>query len=70
MTQNGKIVALWIDTTTPEHYYVENDDFYRKAYDLGVHMITTDHPERAEKVLNHYHNQQNSFWVFIKKHKK
>jgi glycerophosphoryl diester phosphodiesterase len=43
--QNDKIVAVWIDSSVD--IYQENDDFYRKIYDLGVDMLTTDYPHRA-----------------------
>ncbi len=43
--ENGKIVAVWIDSSVD--IYQENDDFYRKIYDLGVDMLTTDYPLKA-----------------------
>jgi glycerophosphoryl diester phosphodiesterase len=57
MHQNGKIVAVWIDETAPKDVYQENDAFYERLYDLGVDMVTTDFPERAESVLQRYHQQ-------------
>jgi len=47
MHENNKIVAVWIDKGTPKEFYEENDDFYKKCYDLGIDMITTDHPLKA-----------------------
>lgn len=47
MHEAGKIVIIWIDKTVPKEIYEENDDFYRKVYDLGVDMLTTDYPLRA-----------------------
>jgi glycerophosphoryl diester phosphodiesterase len=43
--KNDKIVAVWVDSSVD--IYQENDDFYRKIYDLGVDMLTTDYPHRA-----------------------
>lgn len=48
---HGKIVAVWVDTTAPKDLYEENDDFYKRLYDMGVDMLTTDHPIRAQEVL-------------------
>lgn len=53
----GKIVIIWIDQTVPKEVYEENDDFYRKVYDLGVDMLTTDYPLRAQQVINKYHSK-------------
>lgn len=47
MHEAGKIVMVWVDTTTPKDIYEENDDFYRRVYDLGVDILTTDYPLRA-----------------------
>lgn len=55
MHESGNIVVVWVDATAPKEIYVENDDFYRRCYDLGVDMITTDHVERAHYVLSQYH---------------
>ena len=51
MHEDGKIVVVWVDTTAPKELYEENDDFYRRCYDLGIDMITTDYVERAHYVL-------------------
>ena len=51
MKANGKIVAIWFDDTLPPDFYEENDEYFIKAYELGVKMITTDFPERANEVL-------------------
>ena len=56
MHDAGKMVAVWVDATCEE--YEENDDFYRKIYDLGVDMFTTDHCLRAHKVFSEYHAQK------------
>ena len=55
MHDEDKIVVVWVDTTAPKDLYEENDDFYRKCYDLCIDMITTDHVERAHYVLTEYH---------------
>ena len=47
----GKIVSIWIDNTAPKEAYEENDELYKRAYDIGVDMINTDFPEDVEKVL-------------------
>jgi glycerophosphoryl diester phosphodiesterase len=47
MHKNGKIVAIWVDTSAPKDLYEENDVFYKRLYDMGVDMLTTDHPIRA-----------------------
>ena len=47
MHSNGKVVAIWVDTTAPIDLYQENEAFYYSLYDLGVDMITTDFPEQA-----------------------
>jgi len=47
MHDAGKIVMVWIDTTVPKDIYEENYEFYKKVCDLGVDMLTTDHPIRA-----------------------
>lgn len=52
MHANGKIVAVWIDL---EEAYEEDEDFYKNVYDLGIDMLTTDHPEVAHEVLQTYH---------------
>lgn len=51
MHKNGKIVAVWVDLTTPKHLYEENDAFYKRLYDMGVDMLTTDHPVSAQQAL-------------------
>jgi glycerophosphoryl diester phosphodiesterase len=43
--KKGMIVSIWVDTTAPKELYEENEAFYKRAYDLGVDMITTDYPE-------------------------
>lgn len=48
MHSAGKVVIIWIDKSVPKDVYEENDDFYRKVYDLGVDMLTTDFPLRAQ----------------------
>lgn len=48
MHANGKIVAVWIDLGED---YEEDEDFYKSVYDLGIDMLTTDHPEVAHQVL-------------------
>ena len=59
MHDNGKLVVVWIDTPALlDHIYEENDDFYMKCYDLGIDMITTDHVQRADQILNSYHHQK------------
>jgi glycerophosphoryl diester phosphodiesterase len=57
MHSRGKIVAVWIDTTAPADLYEENDHFYLQLYELGVDMITTDHPLRAEEAFKKFHFQ-------------
>ena len=57
MHLHGKIVAVWVDLTAPEELYSENEQFYQRLYDLGVDMLTTDHPERANEALQSYHHQ-------------
>lgn len=51
MQANGKIVAIWPDGTAPIELYQEDEEYFKRAYDLGVKMITTDFPERANEVL-------------------
>jgi len=58
MQENGKVISIWIDSTVPVDLYEENDEFYKRAYDLGVKMITTDFPERANEVLKKHHAQR------------
>lgn len=55
MRNNGKIVATWLDKSVPSEVYAENEAFYRKMYDLGLDMLTTDHPLEAEEALWKYH---------------
>ena len=57
MHSSGKIVAVWIDTTAPKELYEENEAFYQNLYDLGVDMLTTDHPTRANEILQRYHHE-------------
>lgn len=49
MHRNNKIVAVWIDLSVPEHIYSENEEFYKKIYDLGVDMLTTDNCIEAQE---------------------
>lgn len=44
MHKAGKIVAVWVYA---DPNYVEDEEFYKKLYDLEVDMLTTDHPEKA-----------------------
>lgn len=44
MKANGKVIAIWPDCLAPAEKYEENDKYLQRAYDLGVKMITTDHP--------------------------
>ena len=30
MHDNGKIVAVWVDTSTPKEIYEENEEFYQR----------------------------------------
>ena len=55
MHKNKKMVAVWADITAPAEFYVENEEFYKKLYDLGVDMLTTDNCLRAQEVLKDYH---------------
>ena len=54
MHEAGKMVAIWVDASIPE-IYQENSDFYKKIYDLGVDMLTTDHCLVAHETLKAYH---------------
>ena len=47
MYEHKKMVAVWVDLITPEDFYVENDDFYKQIYDLGIDMLTTDNCLKA-----------------------
>ena len=47
MHASGKLVAVWIDLSAPKDLYFEGVDFYRRVYDLGVDMLTTDYPKEA-----------------------
>ena len=51
MHKHGKIVAVWVDLTAPKDLYEENDVFYQRLYDMGIDMLTTDHPLRAQQAL-------------------
>ena len=55
MQANGKVVAIWPDDTVPPELYQENEEYFKRAYDLGVKMITTDYPERAHEILQKHH---------------
>ena len=57
MHEAGKMVAIWVDASIPE-IYSENSDFYKKIYDLGVDMLTTDHCLEAHKILTAYHAEK------------
>ena len=48
MHDNGKIVAVWVDKVGD---YEEDEEFYQRVYDLGIDMLTTDYPERADATL-------------------
>ena len=59
MHDAGKLVAVWIDAPALiDNIYQEDDDFYRQCYDLGIDMITTDHAQKADQILNSYHHQK------------
>ena len=47
MHKNKKMVAVWVDLSTPKEFYEENDEFYEQLYDLGIDMLTTDNCLRA-----------------------
>ena len=51
MHRSGKIVVVWIDLDAPKDLYEENEAFYKNLYDLGVDMLTTDHPTKANEIL-------------------
>lgn len=46
MHDHKKMVAVWVDLMS-EEIYVENDDFYKQIYDLGIDMLTTDNCLKA-----------------------
>lgn len=48
MHDAGKIVAVWFDGDGP---YREDSNYYKRIYELGVDMLTTDWPSAAEKQL-------------------
>ena len=54
MHDAGKMVAVWVDASIPE-VYEEDEEFYKKIYDLGIDMFTTDHCLEAHRIINEYH---------------
>jgi len=73
MHENNKIVAVWVDLDAPKELYVDNEDFYRKVYDLQIDMLTTDQPLHAQDVLIEHHKNIQSHiqlnWEFHKDYK-
>lgn len=59
MHDAGKMVAVWVDASIPE-VYQEDEAFYKKIYDLGVDMLTSDYCMRANEVLSKYHKEKMS----------
>ena len=49
MHEAGKIVAVWVETDPEYKSYDEDEDFYRKIYDLKIDMLTTNQPDIARK---------------------
>jgi len=54
MHDAGKMVAVWVDASIPE-VYKEDEEFYKKIYDLGIDMFTTDHCLEAHRIITEYH---------------
>lgn len=57
MHDAGKMVSVWVDAGIPD-VYKEDEDFYKKVYDLGIDMLTTDHCLKAQSVISNYHKQK------------
>lgn len=54
---SGKIVAVWVETDPEYKSYEEDEEFYRKLYDMEVDLLTTNQPSVAHRYLQAYHEE-------------
>lgn len=57
MHSNNLIVCVWVDLDSTTGLCREGNAFYKRAYDLGVDMITSDYPLTAHQFLCKYNKK-------------
>lgn len=52
--RHGKTVGVWVNAEV----FIENDEFYRNAIEMGVDIICTDYPLEANRVRAQIEQEQ------------
>jgi len=51
MRNANKFVGVWVDASAPEDFRSESEAFLERVYDLGIDMLTSDFPIKANNFL-------------------
>ena len=51
MRNANKFVGVWVDISAPNEFNQENEAFFKRVYDLGIDMLTSDFPIKANAFL-------------------